>query len=287
MKKVLLSVGLLVTLFGCNPFKEKVSVVNGVDGATGPQGIPGEQGNVGPKGDKGDAGTSCTTSNYMSEGEDPYVLGSLITCTDGSFSYILNGLQGPRGPQGPTGGIGAQGETGEQGAQGEPGVSCTVSRDYNNEDDNKDEDKNNYVVVTCGDYSEKIYDGETGPRGYSGKQGAQGETGTQGVAGEQGQQGIQGEQGVAGTDGQSCYQSGTTTQNITFNDYTILPVAGVPGVAAYCSKNGQSNKNPNQYNSCDNGWTYHAAVAAIPAIPGEYTVRTITVTLPTFSCGAQ
>jgi hypothetical protein len=205
----------------------------------------------GAQGPAGKDGSSCSVSNIL---EEDSIIGALIACTDGSWSQIFNG---------------------KDGSVGESGQSCTVHRGC----------EEDFVTITCGEYSARVYDGEEGPQGES----------------------IQGPQGESGSSGQSCYQSGTTTQTLTYRDYTVLPVAGVtavPASSAYCSKGSSTHNttasNCNQWNCDNNGhncvtkgnnyWTFHPAVpgvAGVAAVAAEYTDRTVTVTIPTFTCGYE
>ena len=257
MKKVLGLLGFLVVV-ACTPSREVVDVINGKDGAVGAPGVDGKNGN------------SCSVSDYL--GEDLELLGAKIFCTDGSFSYILNGSQGAQG---------IQGEVGPQGEIGPQGESCSVNRPCNG----------NYVTVTCGESSARLYDGENGERGERGEVGLPGKNG---------------KDGKDGKDGNSCAQTGTQQQTIQYQDYTILPVLitpAVPASSAYCKKDNASaihqvtTTNCNQYN-CDNHnhscitngsnyWRFYPANPGSPAVysAGEYTTRTITVNIPTFSCG--
>ncbi|MCB0801773.1 MAG: collagen-like protein [Flavobacteriales bacterium] len=58
-------------------------------------------------------GLSCSTKQVAD--------GSLITCPDGSSSYVYNGKQGDVGPVGPQGETGPQGEAGSDGLNGSNG----------------------------------------------------------------------------------------------------------------------------------------------------------------------
>lgn len=73
---MLRSLLLLVILgaIGCSPVKETLTVVNGTDGKDG---------------------SSCSVSDYYGEESQP--LGALISCTDGTSSVLLNGLNGEDG----------------------------------------------------------------------------------------------------------------------------------------------------------------------------------------------
>lgn len=53
------------------------------------------QGNRGPAGNMGDIGMPGSSCSVQ-----PVASGALITCTDGTFSTILNGIQGPSGSAG-------------------------------------------------------------------------------------------------------------------------------------------------------------------------------------------
>lgn len=119
----------------------------GPQGNTGPQG---PQGPVGPTGPKGNDGTSNVTFKGDWNSTATYVLGDLVTYSDGK-AYIARGAvsantlptntsfwsvfagqgaQGPTGatgPQGPAGATGPQGPAGPTGPQGPPGADGTGS----------------------------------------------------------------------------------------------------------------------------------------------------------------
>jgi len=98
---------------------------------------------------KGDPGTSCSVADLNSFNEEDSlvasgpVVGAKITCTDGTSSIILNGA------------------TGATGATGAAGTSCTVSRPHHAD----------YVSITCGSVTNKLYDGEDGRNGRDGEDG--------------------------------------------------------------------------------------------------------------------
>jgi hypothetical protein len=181
-------------------------------------------------GSPGKDGSSCSVSN-LTEGES--VIGALISCTDGSWSQIFNGA------------VGATGAVGETGAAG---TSCTVHRGC----------EDNFVTITCGEYTASVYDGESGPTG------------------PQGNSGSNGENGISPT----CTTTFVAT-DFTFKDYSELPEIEEP---AFCKKNSYPyNKNTSNVihgNSCPTGWTFHAAELD----NGEYEIRTVTINIPTVVC---
>lgn len=294
MNKVILALALLVAI-GCSPSKESVTIIKGNPGASGLGGTNGHD---------GINGTSCSVSDYYGEPlftslglEEPMLsgtptptptplvkLGALISCTDGSFSYILNGTQGAQGLQGIPGVVG---QTGEPGVAGDEGKSCSVSRgSHHGDDDHENEhSQNNYVTISCpGSEDVFVYDGTDGENGATGPQGPIGPSIT-GLPGQNGTPGIS----------PTCTTSLVAT-NFTFNDYTVLPVTGVAPASAYCTKGGATHtttaSNCNQWNDNGHGgytndWTFHAAVAGVTAVTGEFTVRTITINIPTVTCSTS
>jgi hypothetical protein len=133
MKRILLGLTMTV-LASCGVKREVVQLVSGNDGG------------------------SCRTQQLLN--------GSKITCDDGSFSYIYNGLNGSDGAS-------CSVEAGELGAliscsdgsnasllngsQGEAGQSCSL------------EEIENGALITCGDESVAIYNGERGENGQDGE----------------------------------------------------------------------------------------------------------------------
>lgn len=177
-------------------------------------------------------GTSCSvapeyalTQEFAAE-----AIGARISCTDGSFSVILNGQTGPQGIQG------VQGLQGIQGPQGQAGKSCQTYKSIlfdgvwlacpnqlpqliSDGKDGKDgEDgksctstrESNRVKIKCGSSVSYVYDGATGtsctatsaPGGANVTCGGSSVFLANGATGPQGTQGPQGQPGRDGLDGQ-------------------------------------------------------------------------------------
>lgn len=166
MKKVAVAC-IIASIVGCSPDREVVEVY---------------------KGDKGDPGTSCSVVPEVSE--EDVVVGARISCTDGSFSIVLNGEKGDQGVQGPKGDQGVQGPVGQTGPAG---ASCQAYKSFlfdgvwlacpnqlpvfiaDGEDgkDGKDgkscsvSQQNNGAKITCGNSVAFVYNGTNGTNGTS------------------------------------------------------------------------------------------------------------------------
>lgn len=130
MKKLLI-IGLL--LVGCSKERTLETTITAKDGLNGSSGRD---------------GTSCSVFDYI---VDDVKLGAKIFCTDGSYSFILNGVNG-------------ESIIGPQGESGKDGQSCTVEK------------VNTTTTVTCGDFQSQIEDGQSivGPAGPPGENGQNG-----------------------------------------------------------------------------------------------------------------
>lgn len=102
MKK-LLTVMILLTFVGCGR--------DGADGQQGAQGIPGPIGSTGPVGSTGAPGSNGSGCSVTTVGDCPGASngGSLIQCSDGSQSLVLNGTNGTNGAAGVAGTAGTPG----------------------------------------------------------------------------------------------------------------------------------------------------------------------------------
>lgn len=94
---------------------------------TGPRGVPGAS---------GQNGSSCTT--YPVEG------GAVISCTDGTETFVGNGTNGQ------------DGQDGQDGEAGQAGESCSVARAENG------------AIISCGTETVVVYDGIDGQDGENG-----------------------------------------------------------------------------------------------------------------------
>lgn len=101
----------------------------------------------GAPGANGADGSSCSVSQAEN--------GALLSCTDGSAVLILNGHNG------------ANGINGTNGLNGQDGDSCYVQRLPHRD----------YVTVTCGNSSQRVYDGVDGRDGQDGSDGRDGADG--------------------------------------------------------------------------------------------------------------
>jgi len=186
---------LMLSLTACGPQKEVVEVINGKDGQDG---------------------TSCSVADYF--GDSFNLLGAKISCTDGSYSIVLNGLNGA------------------QGIAGQNGQSCSVSRAANS----------SYATVSCPNQQPvKIYDGVNGTNGTNGTSCSVAQTlgGAQVTCGNSMAMiynGASGTNGINGTNGTSCSVSksnGVATitcgsSTATVLDGTNSPLANALGIAA-------------------------------------------------------
>lgn len=227
MSKCLLVLTMLA-LVGCSPTTETVQVF---------------------KGDPGQNGTSCSVSSAL-DSETNLVIGATVSCTDGTFATIYNGLQGPQGVQGlqglqgvkgPTGAVGKSCQAyrtnlfdgvflscpgqlpqlisdGRDGTNGSNGTSCSSTR----------QDSQNRVKITCGNNTTYVYDGSNGTNGTNGKNGtsctavpASGGANitcgnnshvflTNGAQGPAGTNGTNGRDGLNGTNGEDAIQPGVS-----------------------------------------------------------------------------
>ena len=89
---------LSLVLMSCTVNLKVIKVPIPINGVDGRNGLDGKD------------GVSCTVTQEET--------GSLISCTDGSYSLVLNGINGEQGIQGPTGDQGIQGPVGATGADG-------------------------------------------------------------------------------------------------------------------------------------------------------------------------
>lgn len=129
---------MLAFIVACNPVKEKATVYRAEKGDVGQSGTNGSDGTS----IIGTNGSSCTVANEF-DADNLEIVGARISCTDGSFSIILNGLDGRDGVDG----------IGIDGSDGKP---CSVSR----------ESGNNFVTINCPDNSTvQLFDGENGSDG--------------------------------------------------------------------------------------------------------------------------
>lgn len=188
----------------------------------------------------GKDGTSCSVAPEVDE-ELETIIGSRISCTDGSFSVVLNGqqgIQGVQGIQGIQGPVGAAAQSCQayrsilfsgvwlacpnqlpvlikDGQDGEDGKSCSVKQ------------LSNGARITCGSSVAYIYDGQDGKDGKDGKScalapvsngvkitcgntsqtvlnGTNGTNGQPGAVGPQGEVGPVGPQGPQGEPGENA-----------------------------------------------------------------------------------
>lgn len=98
----------------------------------GREGPMGAQGNAGPT---GAPGSNCTVTSVAANGVAPNG-GSLISCSDGTESLVLNGTTGTTGASGATGATGATGPQGPAGTNGTIVTAvqfCPGSTSYPNE----------------------------------------------------------------------------------------------------------------------------------------------------------
>jgi hypothetical protein len=130
---------MLVLLSACGAIQKEFRGLTGASGqsivgATGSQGVQGNtgsqgiQGNVGATGAVGQNGSSCSVASVTDTNIAPNG-GSLITCSDGTSSLVLNGSQGEIGL------TGSQGVAGENGTvitpiQFCPGVTPTYPNNF-------------------------------------------------------------------------------------------------------------------------------------------------------------
>jgi hypothetical protein len=178
-------------------------------------------------------GSSCSVASEYALNEETMsssIIGARISCTDGSFSVILNGQDGANGIDGKNGKDGKSCQTYRSflfdgvwlacpnqlpqlisdGKDGEDGQGCTSTR------------QKDRVKIQCGKSVSYVYDGETGATGASctatnAPGGANvtcgGSTvflanGATGPAGSVGPQGQPGRDGMNGQDGEDAFQSG-------------------------------------------------------------------------------
>lgn len=184
---------LFLTLFVVS-CKESAYFTKGLDGANGADGSDGKNGKD---------GTSCSVSDEY-DGESEARIGARISCTDGSFSLVLNGQNGAQGVQGPQGDQGIQGPVGQTGPAG---ASCQAYRshffsgvwlscphqfpvlisDGKDGKDGKDgedgqscsstrQNSQHRVRITCGQTVTYVYDGQDGQDGEDGKDGKDGKS---------------------------------------------------------------------------------------------------------------
>jgi len=186
----------------------------------------------------GKDGSSCSVSQAFDESLE-VIIGAKVSCTDGSYSIILNGATGSQGVQG------VQGEQGVQGVIGQTGAAaraCQVYRTFNGAflqcpnqfpvliKDGKDGDDgkscsvkqlSNGARITCGNKVAYVYNGVNGTNGTSCSvsnvtdginitcgntsqivyDGRNGTNGLDGSAGPQGEIGATGETGPQGQPG--------------------------------------------------------------------------------------
>ena len=186
-KKIMILV-LAVSFSACTDLAEVkiagIDGVNGVDGVNGTNGADGYSSLI-----------SISTLNSESEvcqsGSGILLATGLDTnrnsvlepeeMNESSIAVVCNGLPGAEGPQGPVGPAGADGANGEDGSDGtngsdgqngSDGVSCTL------------QDTEEGAIVTCGDTSTTIYDGQNGTDGTDGTDGQDGSDGEDGEDGE-------------------------------------------------------------------------------------------------------
>lgn len=142
----------------------------------------------------GKDGTSCSVAPEYAANESEEMaqseiaIGARISCTDGSYSVILNGQTGAQGIQGVSGIQGPQGQAGKScqayrsilfsgvwlacpnqlpalisdGRDGEDGTSCTSTR------------QTGRVKIQCGHTTSYVYDGQKGQTGATGQSGTNG-----------------------------------------------------------------------------------------------------------------
>lgn len=198
----------------------------------------------------GKNGTSCSVSQKYSESEDEnpsVLLGAVISCTDGTFTEILNGLNGTNGINGVDGLNGANGTNGLNGVDAEacysyrsessngvvlqcPGQDPVTINDGKNGASCSSVRQNSKqrVKITCGKKVSYVYDGKTGATGDSCTvtpvtggakvqcgsstvtltNGAQGAQGIPGTPGATGPQGLAGQRGADGEDGEDAVKPG-------------------------------------------------------------------------------
>jgi hypothetical protein len=127
----MLRVFLLIALItACGPVEEKATVYKGDRGDVG------QSGSSGADGKNGLDGSSCSVADEF-DADNLEIVGSRISCEDGSFSIVLNGADG-------------------LGLDGEKGSSCSVTREADA----------TFVTISCTDgTSVNVNDGEGGPAG--------------------------------------------------------------------------------------------------------------------------
>lgn len=260
MKKLLLVLGIAL-LAGCSPKVEEVQIIKGDDGKNGRDGI------------------SCSVAPEVAndnEEQISQVIGARISCTDGSYSVVLNGQNGTNGTNGLNGQDGAQGIQGPVGQTGAAAQACQVYRvsflkttflscpgqwpvaiydgkDGKDGEDGKDgascsserQDSKNRVKITCANgnhvvSTSYVYDGQNG---QDGKDGKDGKTGPQGPA------------GTNGSNGKSCTATRTTGgANIKCgSDAAIFLADGVNGSPGANGTNGTNGTNGQNGQNGQNG----------------------------------
>lgn len=144
MKKLLLVLTLVVAA-GCAKDRSLEATVKAIDGIDGRDGRD---------------GVSCTVEQQ--EG------GAAIYCSDETYVFIANGRDGRDGQNGTDG---SNGEDGSNGSDGAAGTSCSVSQTETG------------ALITCGDTSAVIANGQDGQNGSDGQDGSDGEDGEDGQNG--------------------------------------------------------------------------------------------------------
>lgn len=95
--------------------------------------------------------------------------GVMIRCSDGKETFIRDGINGEHGRDGQDGVDGSDGKDGADGIDGEDGTSCSVSQ------------TDQGAVITCGDSSAIVSNGQDGADGQNGTNGEDGQDGTDGA----------------------------------------------------------------------------------------------------------
>lgn len=113
MMRMLISICVILLTFACGKTLEFPTP--GLQGPAGPQGAPGVAGAPGSSCSVTAIGATLATPNGA----------SLITCSDGSQSLVLNGTPGSQGIAGQNGQNGHDGHDGSQGSQGAQGTAGT------------------------------------------------------------------------------------------------------------------------------------------------------------------
>ena len=124
MKRILIGMAVGIMLVGCGKPPCGPAGANGTNGTDGKNGSNGTDGTNGSNGVNGADGSSCSVVAVPANSVAP-AGGSLITCTNGTSSLVLNGTNGINGTNGTNGSNGSNGSNGHDGANGAAGSNGT------------------------------------------------------------------------------------------------------------------------------------------------------------------